>query len=102
MRFFVKLMMLKAVLVLASTAWAEAQQMTCNSQDRLTTILTEQFEERPHVRGLAPNGAMVETWGNEQTGTWTVVVNMPDGRACLLASGSHFTLVYQPGEDLNL
>ena len=36
------------------------------------------------------NNAMVEVFASEETGSWTILVTMPTGVTCLVASGEAF------------
>lgn len=38
-------------------------------------------------RGFAPNGALIELYISEETGSWTVTATMPGGPSCMLITG---------------
>lgn len=43
---------------------------------------------------MASNGGVVEVLAaSEDAGTWTIIVTMPNGVSCLLASGQHFEML---------
>lgn len=83
-------------LCIAAPVWAQGQN--CAPRDAITKVLSEQHGESVQTRGLAENGAMVETWANAETGTWTAIVSLPNGMACLAAHGQAFSLVESPME----
>ena len=50
------------------------------------------IDQRGEVRlatGEAAQGASIELFASE-SGTWTLLLNLPDGRSCLLANGEGF------------
>ncbi|MEJ6393736.1 hypothetical protein V8J82_10740 [Gymnodinialimonas sp. 2305UL16-5] len=77
-------------------------RMLCAERDTVVAALTGRYGEQVHGMGLAPHNRIMEFYVSEETGTWTIIVTMADGRACLMASGEHFeTHSPQPvGEDL--
>ena len=42
------------------------------------------------TRELPAGNALVETWANLDTGSWTITVTQPGGPTCLVASGQAF------------
>jgi len=40
--------------------------------------------------GLAANNGVVETYASTESGTWTIVITMPNGMTCLVAAGEAF------------
>ncbi len=87
------------VLSVALSGPAYAQQ-ACAPYEDVKQTLSDDYGEVPIGRGLA-NGAIVETWANLETGSFTVNVIFPDGRACLIASGENWETVNEPqGEPL--
>lgn len=80
--------------------------LACAPRARVIDQLEARFQERRRGLGLAGLGArrdrgagdvdsprdglataVVELWASEKTGTWTVLMTGPDGRACIIASG---------------
>jgi hypothetical protein len=65
---------------------ADAQQVTCVSEEDFKTALAS-FEERKVFEGVMASGLLFMVYANTDTGTFTVVVS--DGeRFCIPASGS--------------
>ncbi|WP_226341089.1 hypothetical protein [Gemmobacter serpentinus] len=79
-------------LILATRA-AEAAQ--CAPREGLIAALADRYDERPQAMGLAANQSVLEVFASPQ-GSWTVTVTLPDGTACLLASGQYFQTLGAP------
>lgn len=61
----------------------------CLPYDIGTIPLKQQFGETKKSWGLV-NKDLLELWVNEETGTWTIVLQTSDGMACYVASGDHW------------
>lgn len=69
---------------------ALAQQPTQNScTDRTTALshLSKNYQEEPVAMGLASSGGVVEVLTNDKGSSWSIIVTMPSGKTCLVASG---------------
>ena len=64
----------------------------CAPRDTVVDALTNRYEEGVQSRGLAQAG-IVETWGNPETGTFTIAVTLPNGMTCMVASGEAFEIL---------
>jgi len=82
--------------LLAATG-AQAQGRNCATREKVVTRLADGYGESRQAIGLGANNQVVETFANLESGTWTVLVTMPNGLTCLVASGKAFELV---AEDL--
>lgn len=69
----------------------------CGPRDLVIGQLSERWGENRRSVGIAANGQVMELYASAATGTWTIVVTLPDGRTCLIASGEGFEPV---AEDL--
>ena len=53
--------------------------------------------------GLNQSNGVLEVYASDETGTWTILVTSPDGKACLLAAGKMWeadaTPLTKPGKD---
>lgn len=78
---------LAAMIFAAQAAHAEAP--FCAARAEVVAQLASQYEESRRSIGVAANNAVVELYASEQ-GTWTILATMPDGTACLIASGESF------------
>jgi hypothetical protein len=72
-------------LILAAQIAHSAPQ--CDTRDRVTTLLADQYGETRRSIGLVGDGAVMELFAADATGTWTITVTLPDGQMCLMASG---------------
>lgn len=77
-----------ALIVILSMSPAFAQRAPCFSVDSAVRTLTNEYGESPAPQAFVGGQGVLEFWSNEETGSWTVVLVMPNGSACLLSSGS--------------
>lgn len=80
------------LLGLGGVIWATQQahaerQTTCAERAVVVEQLQERYGETRQSMGLGQNNAVVEVFASADTGTWTIVVTMPSGMTCLVASG---------------
>jgi hypothetical protein len=66
---------------------AQQQAPTCVKRTELVSHLSNEFEETPVAMGVADNGSLLEVFSTSDGATWTVAVTMPNGIACLVATG---------------
>jgi hypothetical protein len=72
---------------------AEAQQVSfCAPRDSVVTQLEQRFAERRIAIGLQSPATLMELWGSEETGTFTVLLTSATGQSCVLASGGALML----------
>lgn len=76
-------------LIIMAATHAEAQN-NCATRDTVVTRLAERFGETRQAIGLAQQGAVVEMFASEASGSWTITVTMPNGTTCLVASGQAY------------
>lgn len=81
---------------LAAPLAAQAQGQNCGNRDRVVERLTTTYGESRQSIGMAPQGRVVEVFASLETGTWTIMVTMPNGITCLIASGQSFEAVDEP------
>ncbi len=75
---------LSALLSLGSEASA---QTVCLPHTEVAKQLGSLHSEAPVAIGLANNGNVVEVFSTGDGSTWTIVMTMPSGTACLVAAG---------------
>ena len=68
---------------------ATAQSLPCAARERVLNFVIDQRGEVRLATGDASQGATIELYAAE-SGSWTLVLMLPDGRACLLANGERF------------
>ena len=65
--------------------------------------LNTRYGESRQSIGIGSNNSVVEVFASTETGTWTIVVTMPTGVACLVAAGQAFEALAEapiiPGND---
>ena len=73
--------------VLATSSPALAQQV-CAERDAVTDRLKTKYGEHFAGGGLRNAKAIFEVWMSEEQGTWTILMTTPDGKSCVMASGT--------------
>ncbi|MDA0786882.1 MAG: hypothetical protein O3B37_11405 [Proteobacteria bacterium] len=78
--------------VVAGSNFAEAAQPNHSCTDRTSALthLSKKYSEEPVAIGLASNGGVVEVLTDSAGSTWSIIITMPDGMACIVASGEHW------------
>jgi hypothetical protein len=76
---------------LLTPASADAQgQSMCAQRHSVISMLEDRYGEELQGFGLANETRTIEVWANKNTGTWTILMAMSNGMACLVASGRHY------------
>lgn len=83
-----------AISLLASPAFAQPQ---CAPRDQVIAMLTDQYGETRQAAGLT-GGAWMEVYAAD-SGTWTIIVTLPDGNTCMMASGEGYDPTVTPKGD---
>lgn len=76
---------LAAVAALAVSSPAHGQSL-CGDRERIASSLESQFAEKPVSFGLTESGGVFEVFVSP-AGSWTILVTVPGGKSCYLASG---------------
>lgn len=92
-------------LACAATAWAKQPQVPpvppvqCEAKSAMLERLRARYDETPAIMARNSRGLDVIMTANPSSGTCTLLVAGPDGRACLLDSGQGFAAprVAEPG-----
>ena len=81
-----------AALILAAvqTAPALGQTVPCAPREQVLQHVIDRLGQRRQAAGDLSQGARMELFSAE-SGAWTLIVHLPDGRACLLAHGDAFS-----------
>jgi hypothetical protein len=77
-----------ALLVIAATP-VTAQTLPCAAREQVLQFVIDQRSEVRLARGTASRGATLDLFAAD-SGTWSLVLHLPDGRSCLLANGDNF------------
>lgn len=78
-----------ASLVLAAAQPAAAQSVPCAAREQVLRFVIDQRGEERLATGTASRGATLDLFAAD-SGTWSLVLHLPDGRSCLLANGDGF------------
>ncbi|MCZ6839492.1 MAG: hypothetical protein O7G13_09465 [Alphaproteobacteria bacterium] len=75
--------------VVAGSGNAVAQQNENSCTDRSSALshLSKNYQEQPVAMGLASSGGVVEVLTNDKGSSWSIIVTLPTGVTCLVASG---------------
>jgi hypothetical protein len=77
------------IALLAAPAVAEP---ACALRAVVMMALAEKYGEERVALGVNSAGNLIEMLGNEETGTWTIIVTSPQGVTCLVMDGSAFAV----------
>jgi hypothetical protein len=83
-------------LLLTATA-AHAETPCLPTLKAYAAALAEGWGETAQAGGTMQRGGVLMVFANPLTGTWTIVIQSPDGRYCSPASGTDYGAV-KPGE----
>ena len=75
-----------AAMVLAASV-ANAQTQNCGPTGQVNDVLSNTYGESVVFEGYASNQQFGRLFLNPVSGSWTFVVDRPDGLTCLVASG---------------
>ena len=71
----------------------QAQTSNCAPRADALRRLTETYGETRRGIGMVQQGAVMEVFASDDTGTWTITVTMPDGMTCLVAAGEAYEVL---------
>lgn len=80
--------------ILTSAQQAPGAGFFCEPRDNIVAQLAERLGETRWSVGLLGNAAVMETYVNAETGSWTIIVSLPTGMACPIAAGEAFHSEY--------
>lgn len=81
---------LSTAMIAGAATQAAAQSRNCAPRDTVVDRLSAKYGESRKSMGLGAQGAVVEVFASEETGTWTITVTTPNGLTCLVASGQSY------------
>ena len=76
--------------ILVFQSQAHSNPINCAERNNVIASLGEKYGETRRSVGLDQNNRVVELYASETTGTWTLLLTLPDGRTCLMAAGDAF------------
>jgi hypothetical protein len=85
--------MTRAAVIAALAFFPASAHAACMPRAVMIERLADRYGEGRESVALDASGRMVETFANIETGSWTVAVTLPNGIACLIASGQSYERV---------
>ncbi|WP_417206024.1 hypothetical protein [Antarctobacter sp.] len=74
----------------------------CADRDTVVARLDERFGERQILIGLTTKTTMLELWGSDDSGRFTVLITNADARSCIMASGTDLMIDYPEPKGLDV
>ena len=71
----------------AFSSGAEAAPARCGDRAKLVKILKDKYKEQPVSMGISQKSTEAFEIYASESGTWTVVMTMSNGMACVMAAG---------------
>ena len=89
------------VLLMWMTVPAHALGLCGSRADFIAAITGDKYQEEKNGAGIAGEVALVELFASRSGGTFTVLMTMPNGKSCIIASGKGWIAVVPkiPGDD---
>lgn len=82
---------MRALLALALFATPAIAETPCFATlDAFAFALADRYGEQPQIIGTMTGAGAFLMFANPATGTWTIVIEAPDGRYCSPASGQNY------------
>ena len=76
-----------ALLVPSPTAAQEPPGSTCATRAEALKNLSDKYSEAPIGMGVTNKGAVIEVLVSQDGVTWTIIITLPNGVSCMVASG---------------
>lgn len=73
-----------------------ATPANCAKRAVMVEKLNERFGESRQSIGLTPGGQSIEMFAHPGTGTWTILLTLPNGTSCMMASGHAYEAINAP------
>lgn len=74
-------------IVVLAAQQVQAQPCNCAPRADVLQRLSEAYGETRRGIDIARQGAVMELFASDQSGSWTITVTLPDGMTCLVTSG---------------
>ena len=82
-----------AAAVSASVPASAERQLPCSPRAEIVQHLERDYREAPVALGMSNVGGVVEVLSSDSTGSWTIIITMPNGVACIVAAGDSWESV---------
>lgn len=77
-------------LVIVMALPTSAQAANCAPRATMLQRLADEFGETRRMVGVDTRNTLVETFANEESGTWSITVTTTSGTMCLIAFGGAY------------
>ncbi|MEM9438788.1 MAG: hypothetical protein AAGA15_17305 [Pseudomonadota bacterium] len=67
-----------------------SQTANCAARETVIERLASRYGESRQSVGMAANQTLMEVYANAGTGSWSLLVTLPNGNTCLVASGNSY------------
>ena len=84
--------MLMTLLVLASAGSPDDADRFCAERGKVVAMLTDHYGETYLGGGLHSDDSVFEIWLSEHKKTWTILMTMSSGQACVVAVGTDWDM----------
>lgn len=84
-----------ALMIAAGLPALAQASANCGPREVVIHQLANSYGESRQSIGIGANNTVVEVFGNQETGSWTITVTRPGGPTCLVASGMAFENIAQ-------
>ena len=84
-----------AITVLLAVAVQANANPVCASRTVTVDHLATKYSEAPVAIGLANNGGVIELLSSKEGTSWTIIITMPNGTACMIAAGTGWETIPQ-------
>jgi len=68
----------------------EADAAECAPYEMVKRFLSNRYQESRKAMGVVATRGIMELYVSEESGTWTVLLTMPNGMSCIVAAGDAF------------
>jgi len=84
-----------ANLLCVTMAGETAAQSACAPRTDIINHLSARYNEVPSGMGIANNGGVIELLSSVSGTSWTLIITMPNGTACMIAAGENWQAIPQ-------
>lgn len=90
-----KLLLILPLLFVFSCGPPVYAQQSCAPRDYVVELLQDRYSEYRLLLASTKDNYLLEFFGSETTGTWTIFLTSDDGISCIVSSGTGFILDQQ-------
>lgn len=87
-----------AVALSPTSGNAAGSEVPCGQHNDVVASFSKSYKEEPSALGITDKGGLIEVLVSP-SGTWTMLLTMPGGPACILGTGEDWNMRPAPGTD---